>query len=889
MRSLRLRFTFLALTLTGLLLTVAVGCGDDDNPLTSDRTPPTVNANVSPANNAINVPLNTILTASFNEAMTVSTVSASSFTLRHGSISDVGAVTFSNALGASFSPNNLLLANTVYFATISTGAEDLAGNGLASNYTWTFTTGSSIDATPPFVASTLPPNGATQVALNSAITAFFSEALNPTTVNATSFLVNRGATAITGSVSYSGNAAIFTPTVALSPGTVYTVTIATTVTDLAGNRIVLPKVWSFTTAASTDGLAPTVVFTIPSNTASAVSVGANLSATFSEAMNASSISATTFTLRQGSVSVPGTVTYSGLVATFNPTSDLTANVEYTASITTGVRDVAGNALAAAYTWTFNTSSNPDQSAPTVIATSPTNGAVNVALASNVIAVFSEPMNAPSVSNATFTLMQGSVQYEGVVSYSGTTMTFNPTSDLAPGVTYIATLFTGVTDLAGNALGSNYVWNFTTVVPVPPPDVNPPSVFYTHPSSNATFVATGTIVSASFSETIDPASVNASTFILRQGSTPIAGTVEAFRTAVGFTPSAALLPQTVYTATLTTGIKDLAGNALASNYVWSFTTGTEVGTDVPLVISVTPENLAVDVLTIGNLTATFSEAMNPSSVNTTTFKLSDANGSVAGTVTMSGRTATFTPFSRLLPNTLYNGTITTGVRNGGGNGLAIDYEWVFVTEAVPEVTGVVPTVDGFGVPITGKVAASFTKPVNPNTVNTSTFVVRQGGNVVPGTVSTVGPAVVFDPTGNFSPNTTYTATITTDVTDLSGNHLAMPYTWSFSTGSAVDGSAPTVTASSPASGETNVPRGGVIQVYFSEPIDPTTLTTTSFTVRAGSNHAVGVVSYPETIGIFTPSVLLAPNTVYTVTITTALKDISGNALASQKTWTFTTRP
>jgi hypothetical protein len=70
-----------------------------------------------------------------------------------------------------------------------------------------------------------------------------------------------------------------------------------------------------------------------------------------------SISTSTFTLTQGSTSVPGSVNYSGTTATFAPSTLLESNTIYTASISTGAKDLAGNALAASTTWSFTTSAN----------------------------------------------------------------------------------------------------------------------------------------------------------------------------------------------------------------------------------------------------------------------------------------------------------------------------------------------------------------------------------------------------------------------------------------------------------------------------------------------------------------------------------------------------
>src|SRR5579871_6550211 len=77
---------------------------------------------------------------------------------------------------------------------------------------------------------------------------------------------------------------------------------------------------------------PTVTFTFPGNGAGAVPLATALTATFSEAMDPSSITASTFLLSSGSVTVPGSVTYAGGTATFTPKNNLTLNGLYTATI-----------------------------------------------------------------------------------------------------------------------------------------------------------------------------------------------------------------------------------------------------------------------------------------------------------------------------------------------------------------------------------------------------------------------------------------------------------------------------------------------------------------------------------------------------------------------------
>ncbi len=92
--------------------------------------------------------------------------------------------------------------------------------------------------------------------------------------------------------------------------------------------------------------------------------------------------------------------------------------------------------------------------------------------------------------------------------------------------------------------------------------------------------------------------------------------------VTFTPSSNLAYSTTYTGTITTGVRDLAGNAMAANYIWSFTTGAAPDTTPPTVTAVSPGIGATDVPITSTLTATFSEAMDASTINTSTFTLKD---------------------------------------------------------------------------------------------------------------------------------------------------------------------------------------------------------------------------------------------------------------------------
>jgi hypothetical protein len=663
---------------------------------TTITPPPTVTATV-PVNGALNVPIGQALSATFNEAMNPTSISATTFKLTGpGGTAVAGTVTYSGVV-ATFTPTANLAYNTLYTATITTGAASVAGTPLAANYVWTFTT-----ITPaPTVTAVVPLNAATNVPITQMLSATFSEAMNPATLNAATFTVSAGGVSVPGAVAYSGLVATFTPTANLAYATVYTATITTGAEDLAGTGLVSNYVWTFTTASPT----PVVVSTIPVNGATAVPINQVLSATFNEAMNCATLTSTTFTLTgPGATAVAGAVSCTGNVATFTPGAALAVNTLYTATITTGVQDLASNPMVSNYVWSFLTV--PAPTPPTVIATVPVNGATAVPINEALTATFSVAMNATTISTTTFTLSgPGGAAVAGVVTYvaSGSVATFTPDASLAPSTLYTATITTGVENLNGTAMASNYVWTFTTAAT---PIVIPPTVISTIPANLATNVPLNQVISATFSKAMNPATISSATFTLTgPGNTAVSGLVAyaAIGNTLTFIPTANLAPSTLFTATITTGAQDLAGDALASNYVWTFTTGAAPDLIPPELVSTVPANSATNVPINAAISATFTKAMNPLTITTATFTLTGPGGTaIAGTVTYDAINfiATFTPNASLTASSSYIATVTNGATDLAGNPLGTTGApdpWTFTTSAVvvppPVVLG--PTVSLFG--------------------------------------------------------------------------------------------------------------------------------------------------------------------------------------------------
>ncbi len=850
------------------------GCGgiiSGPSPLVSGSKPGSGNTNVPP-NQAISV--------TFSENMNPDSVNTTSFSVSKGGVPVSGTVGLEGA-EATFTPDVPLEANTIYTVTITTGVTDLAGNPMSSDRTWIFTTGTASDVTPPSVTLTNPKDGDADVALDTVISVTFSEAVNSATITGATFTVS----GVVGTVTLSGTTATFRPSIDLAPETTYTATISTGVTDLAGIPLSQIHTWRFTTGATVDVDPPVVNSTVPAAGASGISVNGIISVTFNEPIDPATITTNTFTVNNG---VIGTISLSGSAAIFTPNTNLAFSTTYTATISSNVRDLAGNAMGVPHTWSFTTGATPDTTPPTVVSTGPVNGESGVVLGATLTAIFSEGMDPTTITSATFTINNG---VGGTVAFSGTTATFTPNSALTPSTTYTATITTGATDLAGNAMSGPQAWSFTTEAG---PDVVPPSVISTVPINGANGISVNTTVSASFSEPVAPETMTISNFTLLQGVTPVPGMVSldpSGSTAV-FSPGANLEFSTSYTATVTTGVTDLAGNPVVSNHTWSFTTGVAPDTTPPTVISRNPENGQTSVALDVTLSALFSEAMDPTTITSATFSVD--NG-VTGTVSFSGTTATFVPGVALAPLVTYTAIITTGVSDAAGNAMVSNHTWSFTTRAAPDTTP--PTVvstnpadNAIDVAVTGNISVTLSEPMDPSTITTTTFLLSDGVSPVTGTVvlDPPGTTATFLPSANLTEDTLYTATITTGVMDMAGNPLSTNQTWTFRTGIIPDLTPPTVDATSPADGVVGVLISSTISATFSEPMDPASISATTFTIDNGVSGSVSLDPAGTTV-TFIPNANLSHSITYTATISASVRDLAGNILGAIHTWTFTTVP
>jgi methionine-rich copper-binding protein CopC len=404
-----------------------------------------------------------------------------------------------------------------------------------------------------------------------------------------------------------------------------------------------------------DNSAPTVVSTTPPNGSSGVAVDTPITATFSEAIDPSSLNNSTFTVS----GVTGTVSYdpSGSTATFIPNIPLAYSTSYTAMVI-GVKDPAGNTMAAGQSWTFTTEPMPDKTPPTAVIDYSPAGPYKVGTTITITATFSEALADSPVP---------------MISLSGaaTLTAVNMTKTDATHYTYDYTVGTGTgnvtvtlsagTDSAGNAVLATPISGATFTI-----DNAAPTVISTNPANMDDKADVTSTIAAIFSEAINPATISFTV----SGVTGTVSYNETTYTAT-FIPDKALSYGTKYTAAVT-GAKDLAGNIMAADKTWTFTTTAVPDTTPPAIISITPADgeKGVDVKSV--LTVQFSETVN---LGDSSFSVNGVTGSTE--YVDSTHTAYFIPSGGLSYYTTYTATVT-GVKDLAGNAMAADKTWTFTT-------------------------------------------------------------------------------------------------------------------------------------------------------------------------------------------------------------------
>ena len=411
-----------------------------------------------------------------------------------------------------------------------------------------------------------------------------------------------------------------------------------------------------------------------------------------------------------------------------------------------------------------------------------------------------------------------------------------------------------------------------------------------PGDGSAGVGTTSALIFTVSEPLSPSNVDASNVrVLANtgfGQFQLAGalTLDATRTIVTFTPAGPMPANTtIYWYTnYSGGITDLAGNVL-SNGNAIITTGSAPDAVAPVVQMITPANGDAGLGPLTTTAITFSESLNPNTVNNTTFAWF-ANGVLIGSaVSRSIDNRIVYLSSGNLPLGATITVVVTGAQDLSGNTVA-DFESSFTTGAPydfaqPSVIGQRP--QGSGIDATTPVTLFMDSSLNTSTVPGALYV-SQNGTLVGGSIAVTGAGrvIVFTPAAPFLPGAMVEVVLTPAARDLAGNH-AYYYHGSFVVAPDLSGTPPTLINTNPAQVLSGAPQNAVVDLQFSTPLNPATVTAATVFVQGSDGVAIAgtlSLSNGNRNVRFTPAALLT-QTFYYVYVQSGLQDTAGHSFVA----------
>lgn len=504
-------------------------------------------------------------------------------------------------------------------------------------------------------------------------------------------------------------------------------------------------------------------------------------------------------------------------------------------------------------------------APYVVSTVPANGATGVALASSLTVTFSEPVQAPESAFTLTCATSGSHAIQRSTQ-DDTIFTITPLVPFSEGELCTATVLAAqVYDLDAvdpeNYMLADYVFTFTTFLSDPAP-----TVVSTVPAAGATGVAVGDPLSVTFSEAVTLAAGAVSLSCAYSGL-HTAAVSSADDITYSIDPDVAFTESERCTVTLeSTLITDSSAQQLAADYIWSFTTYYNPDAVTPIAVA-RAAGAGWTGTVQGNVTVL------PGFFASKSFSVQDATG---GLYAYPATTFTLPPMA-LGDVVQVKGTIKNY------NGL-LEFDPVNIVNWVS--TGTVPTPEivttGSVAPTQGKlitVQGTLHLPTAPPAPGTNyTFSVDDGSGVVQGYAYRL---TNIDMRG-------FTEGQQIRLTGISMAYNVPQIQPRYQT-DLIDLRAPQVLSTVPAADATGASPYMPVTATFNKPLDAATLTASSFTLSGPSGAVSGTVSYlaGTQTAVFTPAAALAPLSLYTATLTTAVTDSYGVPLATAYSWSFTT--
>lgn len=357
----------------------------------------------------------------------------------------------------------------------------------------------------------------------------------------------------------------------------------------------------------------------------------------------------------------------------------------------------------------------------------------------------------------------------------------------------------------------------------------------------------------------------------------------------FYPYQKLQYDTEYTVTINTTASDNIGNLLDGDsdgiyegltdiLIWSFKTQIMQDKVPPNIITVSPEDSAVDVHYNVQIIIDFSEEMDEISVEAA-FRYTDGItvfDSKDGAFLWEGNTTTFTPFESFKFDTYYTMTVSAAAKDILGNYMGAGFLWTFTTQkddVPPEISEYSPL--GNDILVNTTITVTFNEPMNESQV-LNAIILIPGIN---GSYVWDQNTLIFTPDSDLNYATEYIVTVGLELTDLAGNSLTLPFQFNFTT--EPDVFAPYIMSHYPVGIEIDLDT--IISVTFNEEMNRASVEQSFIIIPSVS----GTFSWNGNTVSFHPQ-LLAGNTEYDITIRTSVQDVFGNSLESQYEFSFTTK-
>jgi hypothetical protein len=738
--------------------------------------------------------------------------------------------------------------------TIQSRATDSAGNVETPSGGNTVT----VDRTAPSVSSTNPADGANNITLNNNVLISWNESIDCATVNTTNITSDSPGWSLS---SCSGSQAVFT-TAGQNDATTYTVTIATSVTDAAGNPMSAPYSFSYTTEDLTPAQS-----TI-SNPADSTYINASSADPYTITGTATDNAA----VSSVEVSTDGGATWSAAVCTGCGTASATWSYSWTlpADGTYVIKSRATDSASNVETPSGGNTVTVDRTAPSVSSTTPANGTTGITVNSDITIVWDENIDCTTVNTTSVTINPAVPMT--ISNCSGSQATFTTNSQSGSTI-YTVTVSSSVTDTAGNTMSSNYQFSYTTE------DLGIPSSSITDPADGSMmnmfasdpYTITGTATDntavqgieisinggpwlpattctgcpgTSVTWTYDWTLPSDGNYIIQSRASDTSGNTEVPAAGINITvdrtppdyiwqtPADSLYYADGDSITIDadvsesgSGISDGAncnakidGSASSFTGVISYSSTTQKCTGTltlksPSGLTDGAHNLTLEIIDVaGNYTVGISRTLNLDNSAPTTSIVDPTNGAVFNNTTPDPYVITGTSSDNIVVagievstdggstwnaascascpasnvswtytwNLPSDGTynILTRAADGTGNvempGTGIS---VTVERTGPSVVSTVPANAATNVILNSDVTINWSENVDCSTVNTTNIYIDSGA----WSLSTCsGNQAVFT-TGSQLNLTTYSVTVTTGVKDLSGNPMAVPYGFSYTTG------------------------------------------------------------------------------------------------------------